>query len=67
MTKPTEACEWCEGAKDCPSFEPQAGRKIGYACTRESGHLGKHVVCLSFRHRVAEWDAARTEADEARP
>lgn len=59
-----EGCEYCEGKKDCPSFEPTVGCRPGYACTREDGHGGKHMACLPFRHSVAEWDAIRIEADE---
>lgn len=41
-----EECEWCEGKKDCPAFEPANGSRPGYACTRSRGHEGKHVACL---------------------
>lgn len=64
MVKPTEDCEWCEGKKDCPSFEPTVGCRPGYLCSRENGHKGKHVVCLPFRHGVAEWEDTGIKVDE---
>lgn len=51
-----EECEWCEGKKDCPAFEPANGSRPGYACTRSRGHEGKHVACLPFCHSVADWE-----------
>lgn len=64
MPKPEEDCEWCEGKKDCPILQPDSGRRPGYACTRESGHRGKHVACLPFDHAVVEWDVFGIEVDE---
>lgn len=60
-----EECEWCEGRKDCPSFQPMVGYRPGYACTREAGHQGKHVTCTSIRHNVAQWDPVNAEAEES--
>jgi hypothetical protein len=60
-----EECEWCEGKKDCPSFQPDVGFRPGYVCTRESGHRGKHVTCLQFRHSVAVWGEADEPHDSA--
>lgn len=60
-----EDCEWCEEKKDCPLFEPTAGLRPGYACTREAGHKGKCVACLPFRHKVAEWDAIGIEEENS--
>lgn len=59
-----DACEWCEGNKDCQEFEPTKGCRPGYICTRERGHQGNHVTCLPWRHNVAEWEPAKAEADE---
>jgi len=53
-------CEWCEGAKDCPSEEPREQRSHpmspGYICTRPAGHDGKHVACCGAVHKSAEWE-----------
>lgn len=64
IADPRWDCEWCEGKKDCPSFEPTKGYRPGYACTRPAGHDGKHVVCLPFHHCIAEWEVIRTQAAE---
>ncbi len=52
-------CEWCKGAKDCPSEEPAEQRprfSPGYLCTRPAGHDGKHIACCGSVHRAAEWE-----------
>lgn len=60
-----EDCEWCEGKKNCPSFQPTKGVRPGFVCTRGDGHKGNHVVCLPFRHKVAEWPALPVKAEES--
>jgi hypothetical protein len=63
-SRKAQDCEWCEGAKDCPSIQPTVGQRPGYGCTRPAGHTGNHVVCI-LRHKVAEWADIRIKADES--
>ena len=48
-----DICE-CEGKLDrCDS---QGSKGIGWFCSREPNHEGRHWACIVTEHKIYEWD-----------